>query len=310
MSQSSEQWRVEFDADVTFANGGALQTQGFRLDASGPQISDAELGELFVRHLGLLMVGKVVISNKQMLREAHKGSRGTAGAQAQPEAASGQRIVDLSHVIRDGMVTFPGLPGPEIGEFISREQSRERYAPGTEFSFSRISMLANAGTYVDSPFHRFADGDDLAAMQPSRLADLDALVVRVVGAAERAIGRGVFLPYDVTGRAVLIHTGWDRHFGTDRYGHGHPFLTAEAAAWLVGQRPALVGIDSVNIDDAADGTRPAHTALLAAGIPIVEHLRGLEELPPYGFRFFAVPPAVQGMGSFPVRAYALVGEQR
>ncbi|MBS2533686.1 cyclase family protein [Catenulispora sp. NF23] len=174
-------------------------------------------------------------------------------AEAQPQAGPGQRIVDLSHVIRDGMVTFPGLPGPEIGEYLSREQSRERYAPGTEFSFSRISMLANTGTYVDSPFHRFAGGDDIAAVQLSRLADLDALVE---------------------------------------------------------QRPALVGIDSLNIDDAADGTRPAHTALLEAGIPIVEHLRGLEQLPPYGFRFSAVPPAVQGMGSFPVRAYALVGDQR
>ncbi|WP_194896183.1 cyclase family protein [Catenulispora pinisilvae] len=310
MSESSEQWRVEFDADVTFANGGALQTQGFRLDVAGPQIGDAELGELFVRHLGLLMVGEVGISNKRMLPEPHKGSRGTVGAQAQPEARPGQRVVDLSHVIRHGMVTYPGLPGPEIGEYISREQSRGHYAPGTEFSISRISMLANTGTYVDSPFHRFADGDDIAAMQPSRFADLDAVVVRVGGAAERAIERGVFLPYDVAGRAVLIHTGWDRHFGTDRYGEGHPFLTAEAAAWLVGQRAALVGIDSVNVDDAADGARPAHTALLAAGIPIVEHLRGLEQLPPYGFRFFAVPPAVQGMGSFPVRAYALVGEQR
>jgi kynurenine formamidase len=303
MDDYSEQWRVQFDAAVTFANGGGLQAQEFRLDASGPEITDAELGELFVRHLGLLMVDNVQISNKLMLQEPHKGSRGTAGA----EHKSAPRIVDVSHVIRDGMVTYPGLPGPQIGDHVSREASREHYDPGTEFAINNISMVANTGTYLDSPFHRFEHGPDLAALPLSRLTDVDGVVIRVLGSAERAIERSVFLPYDVTGKAVLIHTGWDRHWGTEQYGSGHPFLTADAAIWLAEQQPALVGIDSLNVDDTDDGARPAHTALLEAGIPLVEHLRGLEELPPYGFRFHAVPPAVVGMGTFPIRAYAIVG---
>ena len=303
MSDNSEQWRVQFDAAVTFANGGALQAQEFRLDVPGPEIGDAELGELFVRHLGLLMVGSVSISNKLMLQEPHKGSRSTVGA----ERRSAPRVVDLSHVIKDGMVTYPGLPGPEIGDHISREASRATYAPGTEFAINRISMVANTGTYLDSPFHRFADGADLAALPLARVSDLDGVVVRVVGSKDRAIDRSAFLPYDVTGKAVLVHTGWDRHWGTAQYGSGHPFLTADAAKWLAEQQPALVGIDSLNIDDTDDGTRPAHTGLLEAGIPVVEHLRGLEQLPPYGFRLHAVPLAVEGMGTFPIRAYALVG---
>ncbi|GAA1959923.1 cyclase family protein [Catenulispora subtropica] len=306
MNDDSEQWRVQFDAAVTFANGGALQTQEFRLDVPGPDISDSDLGELFVRHLGLLMVGEVVISNKLMLREPHKGSRGTAGAEHQ----TARRTVDLSHEIHHGMVTYPGLPAPVISDHLSREASRDHYAPGTEFSIGRISMVANTGTYIDSPFHRFGDGPDLAALPLSRLTDLDGVVIRVLGSAERAIERSVFLPYDVTGKAVLIHTGWDVNWGTERYGSGHPFLSADAAAWLVEQQPALVGIDSLNIDDTDGGTRPAHTALLAAGIPIVEHLCGLNQLPPYGFRFHAAPPAVKGMETFPIRAYALVGEER
>ncbi len=301
----NEQWRVQFDAEVTFLNGGDLQAHGFRLDIPGSQISDGELGELLVRHLGLLMVDKVVISGKQLLREPHKGSRGTAGAERSP---GGRRAVELSHVIRHGMVTYPGLPAPEISDHISRQASREHYAPGTEFNIGRISMVANTGTYLDSPFHRFGDGADLAGVPLSRLTDLDGVVVRVTGGQGRAIDQAALLPYDVTDRAVLIHTGWDRHWGTERYGTGHPYLTADAAAWLVQQRAALVGIDSLNIDDTDDGKRPAHTTLLAAGIPIVEHLRGLDQLPPYGFRFHAAPPSVEGMGTFPVRAYALLDD--
>jgi kynurenine formamidase len=297
-----DEWRVQFDAAVTFANGGGLQAQEFRLDASGPEVTDAELGELFVRHLGLLMVDTVRISNKTMLREPHKGSRGTVGAE-RPSAA---RIVDVSHVIRDGMTTYPGLPGPQIGDHISREASRASYAPGTEFAINRIAMVANTGTYLDTPFHRFADGADLTALPLARVTDVDGVTARVLGSAGRAIERSVLLPYDVTGKAVLIHTGWDRNWGTEQYGTGHPFLTADAAKWLAEQQPALVGIDSLNIDDTDDGTRPAHTALLEAGIPVVEHLRGLDQLPVYGYRFHAVPLAVEGMGTFPVRAYALV----
>jgi kynurenine formamidase len=204
------------------------------------------------------------------------------------------------------MVTYPGLPGPEIGQHLTRRASRDHYAPGTEFAIGRISMVSNTGTYLDSPFHRYADGTDLAGLPLSRFADLDGVVVRTLGAHGRAIGRELLLPYDVTGRAVLLHTGWDRHWGTEQYGSGHPYLTAAAAEWLADRKPALVGIDSLNIDDTEDGTRPAHTVLLAAGIAVVEHLRGLEQLPPRGFRFHAAPPAVEGMGTFPVRALAVL----
>jgi kynurenine formamidase len=214
--------------------------------------------------------------------------------------------VELSHDIRHGMTTYPGLPGPEISEHLTREASRARYAQDTEFHIARISMVANTGTYVDAPSHRYANGADLAGVPLGALADLDGLVVRVEDSRERAIDRNVFLPYDVKGRAVLVHTGWARHWGTEQYGREAPFLTRAAAEWLAEQGAALVGIDSVNIDDTGDATRPAHTVLLAAGVPIVEHVRGLEQLPTEGFRFHAAPPRVQGMGTFPVRAYAVV----
>jgi arylformamidase len=225
----------------------------------------------------------------------------------QDRVPAARRLVELSHPIRDHMVTYPGLPGPEITDHLTREASRARYAPGTEFHIARISMVANTGTYLDAPSHRFAEGADLAAMPLKSMADLDGVVLRVTGAAARAVDRELLLPLQVRGRAVLVHTGWDRHFGTDQYGKDAPFLTRGAAEWLAREGAALVGIDSVNIDDVGDGTRPAHTVLLAAGIPVVEHLRGLEQLPAAGFRFHAAPPRVHGMGTFPVRAYAVIG---
>lgn len=167
-------------------------------------------------------------------------------------------------------------------------------------------MVANTGTYLDTPFHRFAGGEDLTTLPLGKMADLPGLVVRVNDSRDRTINRNVFLPYDVRGRAVLVHTGWDRHWGTERYGVDAPFLTRDAAVWLAEQGAGLVGIDSVNIDDMGDATRPAHTRLLEAGIPIVEHLCGLEQLPTDGFRFHAAPPRVHEMGTFPVRAYAVV----
>ncbi|WP_143591091.1 cyclase family protein [Thermoactinospora rubra] len=214
-------------------------------------------------------------------------------------------IVELSHRIVEGMVTYPGVPAPVIGVHLSREASREVYAPGTEFHIGTILLAANTGTYVDTPFHRYADGPDLAQVPLDRLADLPGLVVRAP--AGRATGVAAFEGLDVRGRAVLIHTGWDRHFGTEEYFHGHPYLAPEAAEWLVEQGAALVGIDSLNIDDTPPrGPRPAHTLLLGAGIPVVEHLTGLEALPPDGFRFHAAPPMIRGMGTFPVRAYAVI----
>ena len=215
-------------------------------------------------------------------------------------------LIELSHVIRAGMVTYPGLPGPEITAHLSRKESARHYAPGTTFEINRVSLIGNTGTYLDSPAHRHEDGDDLSAVPLDRLADLPGLVVRVRPGAT-AIDRSRFASYDVTGHAVLVHTGWDRHFGTGRYGAGgHPYLTGEAVDWLVNRDAALVGIDSVNIDGTQTGDRPAHTGLLAAGIPIVEHLTRLGELPRAGFRFHAVPPPIAGMTSFPVRAFAIV----
>ena len=223
-----------------------------------------------------------------------------------PTAAGRRRLIELSHVVRHGMITYPGLPGPEISDHLSRAASRERYAPGTEFQIGRITLVANTGTYLDTPFHRFDGGTDLAGVDLSLLVDVPGLLVDATGGGP-AVGPEPLREHPVTGRAVLVRTGWDRHWGTPEYGAaGHPFLTAAAAEWLAGQRPAVVGIDSVNIDDLADPARPAHTALLAAGIPIVEHMRGLDQLPPAGFRFHAAPVAVAGMGTFPVRAYALV----
>jgi len=220
------------------------------------------------------------------------------------------RLIDLSHEISDSLVTYPGLPAPQIDEYLTREASRSRYAPGTEFSIGRITMIANTGTYLDTPFHRFGDGFDLTGLKLEQLVDLDGVLVRVVGAAERAIGADRFSGLDVHGKSVLVHTGWDRHWATPEYGVGHPFLTGAAANWLAENGATLVGIDSLNIDDGADGERPAHTTLLRAGIPIVEHLTGLDQLPTDGFRFTAVPARVRGMGTWPVRAFATVGDGR
>ena len=214
-------------------------------------------------------------------------------------------LIDLSHVVTDGMVTYPGLPAPVIRDHLSREASIGRYAPGTEFQIGRIEMVANTGTYVDAPFHRYAGGTDLAGLDLAALADLPGLVVRA-GGSSPAIDHDVFTALDPRGRAVLIHTGWDRHWGTDAYGAGgHPFLTRAAAEHLARAGARLVGIDSLNIDDTGDLSRPAHTELLGAEIPIAEHLRGLSSVPGEGARFFAVPVKVRGFGTFPVRAFAI-----
>lgn len=217
-------------------------------------------------------------------------------------------LVDLSHEIEHGMVTYPGLASPVISDWLSRDASRARYAPGTTFQIGRIEMIANTGTYVDAPFHRHADGGDLAAFALEAVADLEGLVVRATARAGRGLNAGAFRGRDVRGMAVLVHTGWDAHWRTEAYGSGHPFLTRDAAEHLVAAGAALVGIDSLNIDNTDDGARPAHTLLLAAGVPIVEHMTNLVALPDAGFRFFAVPPRIKGMGSFPVRAFARVEE--
>jgi kynurenine formamidase len=213
------------------------------------------------------------------------------------------RLVDLSHPVVDGMVTYPGLPAPEITAHLTREASRERYAPGTEFHIGRICMVANTGTYLDTPFHRFADGWDLAELDLARVAAVPGLVVD--GDPTGPTGLAAIAGLDVGGRAVLVRTGWSRRFGTDGYGDpSHPHLAVELAEALVAGGASVVGIDSLNIDATATGERPVHTALLRAGIPIVEHLRGLDQLGPEPFTFTAVPAPVRGMGTFPVRAFA------
>ena len=218
-----------------------------------------------------------------------------------------KRIVDLSHVIEHGMTTYPGLPAPHICDFWTREGSAENYDDGSSFQIGRIDMVANTGTYLDSPFHRYADGIDLADLPLWSIADLPGMIVRRQWENELATDAAHFEGLDVGGKAVLIHTGWDRHWRTNRYGEEHPFLTGEAADWLIANGAALVGIDSNNIDDTRVRARPVHTKLLAANIPICEHMTGLGSLPDEGFRFSAVPPKVRGMGTFPVRAYAVLG---
>lgn len=214
-------------------------------------------------------------------------------------------LIDLSHTVEHGMITYKGLPAPIICDFLSREDSRKHYSPGTEFNIGKIEMVANTGTYVDSPFHRFADGIDLSDLPLESLADLAGIVVRAVDAG-RAIYAGIFEGMDVKGKAVLVNTGWSRHWRTDQYFEGHLFLTKDAAEFLVQAGAAFVGIDTYNIDDTTDGARPVHTTLLGSNIPICEHMCNLEQLPDSGFRFHAAPVKVKAFGTFPVRAYAVL----
>lgn len=294
--------RVVFDFEIDFLNDGGIQGQAFRLDIDGADIADEELADYIVRDLGLLMVGEVRILNKQVISERHKRDA-PGGADAQRASV---RLVDLSHTIESGMTTYPGLPGPVVCDYLSREASRQTYAVGTEFQIAKIEMVANTGTYLDSPFHRYADGLDIAELDLARLTELDATVIRTTGMAAEAIDRAAVAHADVEGKAILLHTGWDAHWRTPRYFEGHPHLTHAAAEYLLDRGAALVGIDSLNIDDTRGGERPVHSTLLAGGIPIVEHLRGLDQIPTSGFRFSAIPPKVRGMGTFPVRACAAI----
>ncbi|HKR25122.1 MAG TPA: cyclase family protein [Allosphingosinicella sp.] len=214
-----------------------------------------------------------------------------------------KRLVDLSHTIDHGMVTYRGLPAPHICDYWTREESAANYDDGSSFQIGRIDMVANTGTYLDAPFHRHAGGADIAALALEQVADLPGLLVRVEA---RAVDAAAFEGLDVAGKAVLVRTGWDRHWRTDAYFEGHPFLTEAAARLLAGRRAALVGIDSYNIDDTSRRARPVHTVLLGAGILICEHMTNLGALPETGFAFTAVPPKIAGMGTFPVRAFAEV----
>ncbi|MGX5696961.1 cyclase family protein [Agromyces soli] len=316
------EYRAVFDAEIVFVNGGGLSARGFRLDVPGPDIGEAAVAELLVRHLGLALVGAVEFTSFAIVEEAHKGSRGIAvteradGAERSDRAEHGDRradasrrtLVDLSHPIRAGLVTYPGLPAPAITPHLTREDSRAKYAPGTEFAMDVITMIGNTGTYLDSPFHRYAEGGDLASLELDTLVGLRAEVFHVPDASQRGIPAEVFFerPREaLAGAAVLLHTGWSRHFGAPEYAVGAPFLSEAGARHLVDADVALVGIDSLNIDDTeSGGERPAHSLLLAAGIHVVEHLTGLDRLPASGARFTAVPPRIEGFGTFPVRAFA------
>lgn len=232
----------------------------------------------------------------------NSGTR-AAATDGAPRYLLGMAIIELSHVIRAGEVTHPGLPAPAICDFLSREASRARYAPGVEFQIGRIEMVANTGTYVDTPFHRYGDGADLASFALDRLVDLEAVVIH---AGTRAIDARAFAGRDLRGRAVLVHTGWSRHFGKAEYGATAPHLTEDAARALLESKAAFVAIDSVNIDSLEDPRRPVHSLLLRAGMPIGEHFANLAAVPD-GARIHAAPARIEGMGTFPVRAYAITG---
>jgi arylformamidase len=296
------EYRAHFDADVEFVNGGGLTAKGFRLDLPSRDISDEQIAELFVQHLGLALVSGVELRAVEIVAESHKGSRGVATA---PTTAPSGRLVDLSHTIAAGLVTYPGIPVPTINAHLTREESRSHYAEGTEFAIDMITLAGNTGTYLDTPYHRYVGGADLADLDLETLVDLPLELVRLTDARKRGIPAAVFYERELRGKAVLLHTGWDRHFGTPAYAVGAPYLDREAAAYLIKEGVILVGIDSVNIDDAETSReRPAHSQLLAAGVHVVEHLTNLADVPPTGARFTAVPPKVLQLGTFPVRAYA------
>ncbi|MHA7134383.1 cyclase family protein [Oerskovia turbata] len=346
--------RAHFDAHVTFANGGSLRTEGFRLDVPTADLQPDDVARLLVRHLGLALVGSVEITGLTIVEEPHVGSRGMAdarrddsglgagaglgddpdlgegtawagpdvGPEGGPDALARRatRLVDLSHTVREGLVTYPGLPAPTITPFLTRADSVAKYAPGTQFAMDVLTMIGNTGTYLDSPHHRYDGGTDLAGLPLETLVGLPAEVFRLSESVDpsrggrRGIGAEVFLDRDLAGSAVLLQTGWDRHFGTPAYGEPAPFLTEAGARLLVEAGVALVGIDSLNIDDTdpvtSGGARPAHSLLLAAGIHVVEHLTNLGAVPPRGARFTAAPPKVEGFGTFPVRAYAEIPARR
>lgn len=291
--------RVQFDFEVEFTNGGGLKGQGFRLDIDGDDIGDGELADYIVRDMRLLMAGPVRILDKRIIEEPHK---------RRPAPAPKLRgIVELNHVVADGTVTYPGLPAARICDYLSREASRGKYEAGTEFQIARIDMVANTGTYVDCPSHRYADGKDLAQMPAEAFVDLEGVVIDADHREVRAIGVEHLRGHEIRGRAVLVRTGWDAYWESADYAVDHPFLTGDAALYLRDCGVKLVGIDSMNIDDTRGNARPVHGVLLGAEIPIVEHLCNLGALPAEGFRFTALPPRFAGVGTFPVRAIATLG---
>lgn len=289
--------RVKFDFEIYFTNGGSIKGEDFRLDISGDDISDKELIDYIVEDLRLLMVGQTRILNKEIITEPHK-------RKPINENKGSELLIDLSHTIEHGLVTYKGLPAPVVCDYLSRENSRQFYEEGTEFQIGKIEMVTNTGTYIDCPFHRFENGKDLSEIGLEYFTDLDAVVISVPHAQTIEVTEEHLKNYEIRNRAVLVHTGWDEHWNTEKYYDNHPYLTENAAKYLKDCGVKLVGIDSHNIDNTKGNRRPVHTTLLGAEILIVEHLCNLFLLPKEGFTFSAVPPKFKGVGTFPVRAMA------
>lgn len=293
------EYRVKFDFELFFTNGGSIKGEDFRLDIAGNDITDNELVDYLVADMHLLMVGETTISNKVILTEPHK-------RKPINEDKTKKVFIDLSHTIHDGLITYKGLPAPIICDYLSREESKKHYDKGTQFQICKLEMVANTGTYIDCPFHRFQDGKDLSEIGIEKFTDLDGVVIRVPHTKTKRITEDLLKNYEIRNRAVLIHTGWDKYWNTSSYYEDFPYLTEDAAMYLKSCNVRLVGIDSYNIDDTRGTSRPVHTTLLGAEILIVEHLCNLNVLPEDGFTFSAIPPKFQGMGTFPVRAIAKI----
>jgi len=285
--------RVEFDFEITFTNGGGIQGQNFRLDIDGDTISDQEIADYIVKDMRLLMVGSTKILHKKIIAEQHR--------RITDQHAT---FIDLSHTIENGLITYKGLPAPIICDYLSREESKQRYEAGTTFQIGKIEMVTNTGTYIDCPFHRYENGKDLSQIDLESCSDREGIVVRVNYNETLAIDASFFRGKELHNKAVLVHTGWDHYWNTEQYFDNHPYLTADAALYLVQSGVKLVGIDTVNIDDTRGNARPVHTILLGSQVLIVEHLCRLEHVPEQGFTFSAVPPKFNGAGTFPVRAFA------
>lgn len=289
--------RVKFDFEIYFTNGGSIKGEDFRLDIFSDTISDKELADYLVTDMHLLMVGEVSILNKKIFDEKHKRTPAS-------NIVGKELLIDLSHTIENGLITYKGLPAPVICDYLSREDSKKFYEQGTEFQIGKIEMVTNTGTYLDCPFHRFERGKDLSEIGLEYFTDLEGIVIRVPFTDTLAITEKHLENREIRNRAVLIHTAWDSNWNTEQYYEGHPYLTEGAALFLKKCGVKLAGIDSHNIDNTEGKSRPVHTTLLGAEILIVEHLCNLYLLPEEGFTFSAIPPKFKGVGTFPVRAMA------
>jgi arylformamidase len=295
--------RVKFDFEIYFTNGGSIKGEGFHLDIAGDDITDTALADYLIQDMRLLMVGETKILNKEIISEAHK--------RKPINTINNQTVlIDLSHTIEDGLITYKGLPAPIICDYLSREDSKHFYDAGTEFQIGKIEMVSNTGTYLDCPFHRYANGKDLSEIGLEAFTDLDAVMIHVPFADTLAVTEDHLKNYELRNRAVLIQTGWgERYWNTENYYEDHPYLTEGAAEYLKSCGVKLTGIDSHNIDNTKGRSRPVHTILLGAEILIVEHLCNLYLLPQDGFTFSAIPPKFKGVGTFPVRAMAKIKQQ-